>query len=151
MKAKSINLFLIDGDSSGRLKVQLLNQNGVVYKIPRTLLSECSNGGDISRHILHAGIYFLLVENENGNSTIYIGQASARKNGKGLIQRLNEHKSDEHEWTEIIILTRKDDSLDATELNFLENKFTNLAQNVNRYVVINRCDPSKGYVSEEKN
>ena len=113
-------------------------------------MAECSEGGDISKHINHAGIYFLLGESPNGVPTIYIGQANARKNGKGLVQRLNEHKNDANEWNEIIILTRQSDTLDAAELNYLENKFTNLAQNVNRYLVINKCDPSKGNISEEK-
>lgn len=148
--AKSINLYLIDGDTSDRIKAQLGNWNGIIYRIPRQSLDKCSTGGDIAKHIQHAGIYFLLGETEDGNPSIYIGQASARKNGKGLIQRITEHKGDANEWNEIVILTRKEDSLDATELNCLENKFTNLAINARRYTVVNRVDPSKGNISEEK-
>lgn len=149
-KGKSINLFLIDGDSTGRIKATLSNWTGIIYKISKLSLYSCEEGGDISRHIKHAGIYFLLGELPNGNPSIYIGQANTRKNGKGLIQRLNEHKNDDNEWNEIVILTRQNDTLDAAELNYLENKFTNLAQSVNRYDVINKCDPSKGNISEEK-
>ena len=149
-KGKSINLFLIDGDSTGRIKATLSNWTGIIYKIPKPSLVYCLNGGDISKHIKHAGIYFLLGESINGNPTIYVGQANTRKNGIGLIQRLNEHKGDENEWSEIVILTRQNDTLDAAELNYLENKFTNLAVEVKRYDVINKCDPSKGNISEEK-
>ena len=149
-KGKSINLFLIDGDSIGRIKATLSNWTGIIYKIPRPSLETCLEKGDISQHINHAGIYFLLGESSNGTPSIYVGQANTRKNGRGLIQRLNEHKSDENEWNEIVILTRQNDTLDAAELNYLENKFTNLAHKVNRYDVINKCDPSKGNISEEK-
>ncbi len=106
--------------------------------------------GDISKHINHAGIYFLLGEDSNGRPTIYIGQANTRKNGKGLLQRISEHKNDENEWNEVIILTRQNDTLDAAELNYLENRFNDLAGKIKRYVIINKCEPTKGNISEEK-
>ena len=149
-KGKSINLFLIDGDATGRIKATLSNWTGIIYRIPKPTFPDCKNGGEISKHINHAGIYFLLGEAENGNPSIYVGQASTRKNGKGLVQRINEHKNDKNEWNEIVILTRQNDTLDAAELNYLENKFTNLALEVKRYEVNNKCDPSKGNISEEK-
>ena len=40
---KSINLFLMDGDPSGRIKCTLANWTGVAYKIPRTELEKCKN------------------------------------------------------------------------------------------------------------
>lgn len=112
---------------------------------------KCNDGkGDIAKHIQHARIYFLLGENSEGNPTIYVGQASTRKNGIGLIQRLNEHKNDENEWNAAIIVTRQSDTIDAAELNYLENKFTLLASEVGRYEVANKCEPAKGNISEEK-
>lgn len=110
-KGKSINLFLIDGDSTGRIKATLSNWTGIIYRIPKPAFPYCSKGGDISKHINHAGIYFLFWgESPNGSPSIYIGQANARKNGKGLVQRLYEHKNDENEWNEIVIITRQSDN-----------------------------------------
>ena len=39
-KSKNINLFLIDGNYTGRIKTTMLNWTGVVYKIPKALLEE---------------------------------------------------------------------------------------------------------------
>jgi len=39
---KNINLFLMDGEPSGRLKCSLLNWTGLGYKVPRSFLSLCS-------------------------------------------------------------------------------------------------------------
>jgi hypothetical protein len=41
-RGKSINLFLMDGDPSGRIKCSLANWTGVAYKIPRTELEKCN-------------------------------------------------------------------------------------------------------------
>lgn len=150
VKSKIIKLFLIDGDPNDRIKCKLSNWDGVIYKIPRSSINKCSSGGDIAVHINQAGIYFLLGEANSGNPSIYIGQANARKNGKALNQRLKEHKNDDDEWNEIIIITKIDDSFDATDLNYLENKFTNLATESGRYEVINKCEPNRGNIQEEK-
>ena len=39
-RGKSINLFLMDGEASGRIKCMLANWTGVAYKIPRTELDK---------------------------------------------------------------------------------------------------------------
>lgn len=40
-RGKNIQLFLMDGESGGRIKCTLANWTGVVYKIPRTELDKC--------------------------------------------------------------------------------------------------------------
>lgn len=40
-RGKNINLFLMDGDASGRIKCTLANWTGVAYKIPRTEIEKC--------------------------------------------------------------------------------------------------------------
>ena len=37
-RGKNINLFLMDGDASGRIKCTLANWTGVAYRIPRCLV-----------------------------------------------------------------------------------------------------------------
>lgn len=41
MRGKSINLFLMDGEASGRIKCTLTNWTGLAYKIPRTEILCC--------------------------------------------------------------------------------------------------------------
>ena len=40
VKGQNVNLFLLDGEVTGRIKCTLANWTGLVYKIPRSLLDE---------------------------------------------------------------------------------------------------------------
>ena len=42
-RGKTIKLFLIDGEPSGRIKCSLTNWTGIAYKIPRTALDKCKD------------------------------------------------------------------------------------------------------------
>ena len=69
-RGKSINLFLMDGESNGRIKCTLANWTGVAYKIPRTALDLCRERDDMKQ----SGIYFLFgTSDETGNNVVYGG------------------------------------------------------------------------------
>ena len=53
-RGKSINLYLMDGNSNGRIKCCLSNWTGVAYKIPRTELDKCKDRDDLKQ----SGVYF---------------------------------------------------------------------------------------------
>lgn len=53
-------------------------------------------------------------------------------------------------WDEAVMFTASDNSLDSTEISYLENHFSNLAKNMNSYVVKNRNEPKLGNISEER-
>ena len=148
-RGKSINLFLMDGDANGRMKCTLANWTGVAYKIPRTELDKCKERDDLKQ----SGVYFLFGKNEEtGDSAVYIGQAGARKNGEGILNRLQEHKRNPEKdyWTEAIVFTTSNNSFGPTEISYLENRFCNLAIQAKRYVVKNGNDPTPGNITEEK-
>ena len=148
-RGKSINLYLMDGDASGRIKCTLANWTGVAYKIPRTDLDKCKEREDLKQ----SGVYFLFgTSDETGKNIVYIGQAGARKNGEGILNRLYEHKRNPEKdyWTEPIVFTTSNNSFGPTEISYLENRFCNLALSVNRYEVKNGNDPTPGNITEEK-
>ena len=148
-RGKRINLFLIDGDSRGRIKCTLANWTGVAYKIPRTELDKCKDREDLKQ----SGVYFLFGNSdETGKGVVYIGQAGARKNGEGILYRLLEHKRNQEKdyWTEAIIFTTSNNSFGPTEISYLENRFCNMAINSKRYDVKNENDPNLGNITEEK-
>lgn len=155
-KSKSINVFLIDGDPTGRVKCTMQNWTGVAYKIPRIKLEECKkSGGDLRKHLAQTGIYFLVGANDDGQEVVYVGQAAIRKNGEGLLGRLLEHKKSDKEpysndWNEAICFTTTDDKLGQTEISYLENRFTILAKEAKRYSVLNGNEPTRGNITEEK-
>ena len=146
---KNIQLFLMDGDAAGRIKCTLANWTGVAFKIPRTELDKCKDREDLKQ----SGVYFLFgTSDETGKGVVYIGQAGARKNGEGILNRLQEHKRNPEKdyWTEAIVFTTSNNSLGPTEISYLENRFCNMALKAKRYEVKNGNDPTPGNITEEK-
>ena len=149
MRGKNINMFLMDGTPTGRIKCTIANWTGVAYKISRADLELCKNRNDLKQ----SGVYFLFgASTDTGKPVAYIGQAGNRKNGEGILNRLFEHKrnADKDYWTEAVVFTTSNNSFGPTEISFLENRFCNLAINANRYEVKNGNDPSPGHITEEK-
>jgi len=148
-RGKSINLFLIDGTAGGLIKCTLANWTGVAYKIPRTELDKCKARDDLKQ----SGVYFLFgTSDQTGDNVVYIGQAGVRKNGVGILYRLQEHKRnpDKDYWTEAVVFTTSNNSFGPTEIGYLENRFCNLAMESNRYIIKNGNDPTSGNITEEK-
>lgn len=148
-RGKSINLFLMDGKADGRIKCTLANWTGIAYKIPRTDIDLCKDREDLKQ----SGVYFLFgISDDTGDNVVYVGQAGERKNGEGILYRLQEHKRnpDKDYWTEAIVYTTANNSFGPTEISYLENRFCNLAVNAKRYTVKNGNEPSLGHITEEK-
>lgn len=142
-RGKVISVYLIDGVANGKIKATISNWNGIAYKIPRRLLDECKELDAFKQ----SGVYFLF-----GNNMVYVGQAEVRKNGKGIHQRILDHENDKYKdcWDEVVIFTRKDNSLGRTDISYLENRFYNKALDAGRFHVQNGNEPTIGTVTEEK-
>lgn len=145
-KGKNFNLFLIDGEVTGRIKCTLSNWTGLAYKIPNSYLSKCKERQDLKQ----SGVYFLFGDDEGDKPTVYIGQAGIRKNGEGVLFRVAEHLKGNFDFNEVVILTTQNNSFGPTEISYLENKFTNMALETDRYKIRNGNDPNPGNVTEEK-
>ena len=148
-RSKNINMFLMDGEVTGKIKCTLSNWTGVIYKIPRIQLGDLKSRDEMKQ----SGIYFLFGRDEDKQKDVtYIGQATTRKNGEGVLLRIQEHTRDTHAdyFNDIIILTTQNNSFGPTEISYLENKFTQLAKEAGRYIVKNGNDPNPGNVTEEK-
>ena len=148
-RSKNINMFLMDGEVTGKIKCTLSNWTGVIYKIPRIQLGDLKSRDEMKQ----SGIYFLFGRDEDKQKDVtYIGQATTRKNGEGVLLRIQEHTRDSHAdyFNDVIILTTQNNSFGPTEISYLENKFTQLAKEAGRYIVKNGNDPNPGNVTEEK-
>ena len=149
VRGKNISVYLMDGDATGRMKATIANWTGVAYRIPRTALDLCKDRDDLKQ----SGVYFLFgVDDQSGDNVVYIGQAGARKNGEGILNRLAEHKRnpDKDYWTEAVVFTTSNNSFGPTEISYLENRFCGMAQSAKRYTVKNGNDPTHGNITEEK-
>ena len=148
-RGKTIQLYLMDSVSKGRIKCTLANWTGIAYKIPRTELEKAKS----IDYLKQSGVYFLFsTSDETQENIVYIGQAGTRKNGEGILNRLQEHKRnpDKDYWTEAVAFTTTNNTFGPTEISYLENQFTKLAIDSKRYIVKNSNEPSLGHVTEEK-
>ncbi|MFA6817076.1 MAG: GIY-YIG nuclease family protein, partial [Lentisphaeria bacterium] len=149
VRKKTIELLLLDGTVIGCIKYTLKGWIGVAYKIPRTELKNYEKREQLN----YSGVYFLFGKNDEDNkNVVYVGQACSRKNGKGVLNRLQEHTRNPEKdyWSEAIIITTSNNSFGPTEISFLENYFTTLAIKANRYRVKNGNEPPLGNLTEEK-
>lgn len=136
----------MDGDVTGRIKCTMPGWSGLAYKIPRIYLDKCKDREQLKQ----SGVYFLFGKNNFDEDAVYIGQAGIRKNGEGVLFRVAEHLKDDFYFNEAVMFTTSGNSWGPTEISYLENKFTNLAIDTNRYKVQNGNDPNPGNVTEEK-
>lgn len=149
VRGKTIQLFLIDGEPKGRIKCTLANWTGVAYKIPRINIEHSRDIYLLSQ----SGVYFLFGRTDDTDEeVVYIGQAGARKNNEGVLNRLSEHKKtiEKDYWTEAVVFTTTNNSFGPTEISYLENQFYLMATQNKRFIVKNNLEPTIGNVTEEK-
>lgn len=144
-KGLVLRLRLMDKSLDGRIRCGHQSSSSIAYKIPRTMLNKCNDNDDFEK----AGIYFLFGTDENDYPTVYVGQASERKNGKGGMQRISEHLKDKNYWKEVIFITHANNILGSTQLCYLENFFYNQTKQAKRYIVLNKVEPVSGNPSED--
>ena len=135
---KTIKIFLMDGDSNGRMSCELSNWTGKAYKIPRIKIKECADRGDLT----NTGIYLLFGKDEEDNDLVYIGEAES------VFNRLKQHLSGKEFWNEAIVFISKDDNLNKAHIKYLENRLHEIAVSARRYKVENSMIPTQSSISE---
>lgn len=139
---KTIKLFLIDGDTNGRLTCELSNWTGKAYKIPRNSIKICSDRPELQT----TGVYMLLNKSvdlsEKGQ--LYIGEA------EDIFKRLIQHVKEKDFWNEAIVLISKDENLNKAHIKYLENRLHEIAFNVKRYELRNTQKPTQSSISESE-
>ena len=137
---KTIKLFLIDGDTNGRLTCELSNWTGKAYKIPRNLVKICSDRPELQT----TGVYMLLNKNADlsEKGQLYIGEA------EDIFKRLTQHLKEKDFWNEAIVFISKDDNLNKAHIKYLENRLHEISITANRFELINSQKPTKSSISE---
>jgi len=137
---KTIKLFLIDGDTNGRLTCELSNWTGKAYKLPRNLIKICTDRPEIQT----TGVYMLLNKSADlfKKGQLYIGEA------ENIFNRLTQHVKEKDFWNEAIVFISKDDNLNKAHIKYLENRLHDIACSANRYELINNQKPTQSSISE---
>jgi hypothetical protein len=112
-QAKTINLLLEDGTLSGLLLVEDTSWNGRLLSTPKESIGKLLQRVDVQQW----GVYLLISEEK-----AYVGQTHDLK------KRIKQHVKAKDWWESAILLTTKDDSLNRSDVDYLEAKLIERAR-----------------------
>ena len=135
---KTIKIFLIDGDPSGRMSCELSNWSGKAYKIPRIKVKDCTDRSDLTS----TGVYLLFGKDDDDKDLVYIGEAES------ILKRLNQQLTSKEFWYETIVFISKDKNLNKAHIKYLENRLHVIAEFAGRYRIDNSTIPTRSQISE---
>lgn len=140
---KAIELFLVNGSAESLITAELLNWNGKAIKIPRIEVSGCKRND-----ITQAGVYFLFVKGDEGDDSVYIGEAENVK--ERLVQHLRDYNAEKEKyyWNTAVIIIGHD--LNKALIRYLENRLVEIARECNRYQVLTKNTYSKTVMKESQ-
>ncbi|PIY93633.1 MAG: DUF4357 domain-containing protein [Candidatus Magasanikbacteria bacterium CG_4_10_14_0_8_um_filter_32_14] len=132
--AKTIKIFLIDGEPNGLKTAELSNWVGQAIVIPRNKLKEIKQRPDCNK----PAIYFLVgKENEEELlQTAYVGEA------ENLWNRLYTHDNSKDFWQTAIAFVSKDNNLTKAHVKYLESRCLDLATIAKRFNLKNGKESS---------
>ena len=140
---KNIEVYLMDGEASGRWQANLSNWNCNAYKIPR---SAFKNLDDLPE-LYSPGVYFLFGrDDESGKAFVYVGEGD---NVAKRIQQPHGFEKDGSYWTEAVIYVTPDGTLDKARIKYLENRFHSIVVDADRYIVKNGNTPAQSQVQKK--
>ncbi len=140
---KNIELYLMDGEASGRWQATLSNWNCCSYKIPRGSMKSC----DDLPEIYSPGVYFLFGrDDESGKQFVYVGEGD---NAAKRIMQPHSFEKDGSYWTEAVIFVTPDGTLDKARIKYLENRFHAIVVETERYIVKNGNTPPQSPVQKK--
>lgn len=138
--AKTIKIFLVDGEPNGLKTAELSNWVGQAIVIPRKKLKDIKDRQDCNK----PAIYFLIgKENEEALlSTAYIGEA------ENLWNRLTTHDNSKDFWQTAIAFVSKDNNLTKAHVKYLESRCIEIATRVKRFDLENGTKSTQPTLSE---
>lgn len=133
-KAKTINLLLNDGTLKGVMSMEDSSWNkGELYSAPRESVDALISSDACSQY----GVYLLLSEN-----MVYVGQAS------DLSKRIKQHILGKEWWERVVVLTTSDDSLNRSDIDYIEAKLISKATETGRIDCENKTMGNKQKVTK---
>ena len=112
----------------------------VVYSVPREKIRDTKKlsamDKDLPAELNRAGIY-ILYGTKDGNPAVYVGQATNKSLGRGMLARIKEHheKDITEFYDKAYCITTFNNCLNETDLNYLEGLFIAKAKEIE-----SKCD-----------
>jgi hypothetical protein len=137
-KGRSIELFFVDGSPDGMVTATIPFQwSGHVLVTQRTQLKEAIAREEAKR----PGVY-LLVGDQDGQATLYIGETDELK------ARLTQHASTKDWWDTAILITSNGEPLNKAHVRYLEHKMFTDAKRIKKITLSYGQAPSGSPLSE---
>jgi hypothetical protein len=138
-QAKTIQIFLPDGNARGIRIADITSETVHAIQVPRSQIKDAKQRKEVHQ----VGTYFLFGEqSETGITPAYIGEA------ENCFERIVQHDSKKPFWTTAIIATSKTLSFTKTHAKYIEWFALTEAQKVKGRFSLEQIMPSKPYVSE---
>ena len=138
-KAKTIEIFLPDGDPKSIKVASITSRTVEVTYIPRAKLEDAKKRDSLSG----VGVYFLVGASEEHSKTeVYIGEAES------CITRIGQHNANKDFWQYVLIVTSRTSQFTKTHGKYLEWLAYDSARHVGRCLLNNGKVPPKPHVSE---
>lgn len=138
-RAKTIQIFLPDGDPKG-IKVACVTSRVVeMTYIPRARLADAAKRQNLSS----VGVYFLVGGEDQLKPEVYIGEA------ENCLARLSQHNKQKDFWNYALVITSRTGDFTKTHAKYLEWLCHDRAILAKRCVIHNSIIPTKSYVDEQ--
>jgi len=136
----TIRIFVLDGDPQGVRLIDRMNWTGLGIVFPRQKWQAIRQRVEFSR----AGVYVLVgyPGEEDELPTVYIGQGEVTRN------RLDSHYQSKDFWSEAIVFTTSNNSLNKAHATWLEYALVNRAAEAKQSNLDNGNEPQEPGLSE---
>lgn len=136
----TIRIFVPDGDPEGVRIIDRMNWTGLGIVFPREKWPTTKQRTEFSR----AGVYILVgyPGEEDELPTVYIGEGDVIRN------RLDSHIQSKDFWSQAIVFTASNNSLNKAHVKWLEYALLNRAIEANQCILDNGTEPQQPGLSE---
>lgn len=138
-KAKTIEIFLPDGDPKSIKVASVTSRTVELTYIPRAKLDEAKKRANLG----NVGVYFLVgTSGEHSKPEVYIGEAER------CMTRISQHNANKDFWQYVLIATSRTNQFTKTHGKYLEWLCYDIAKQTGRCHLNNGNTPPKPHVSE---
>jgi hypothetical protein len=131
-RGKSVKIFMMDGEPSGRWVCNLAGRTTKAYLIPRKYYKKCSDIDELKK----PSVYLLVGEDDaTGQKVIYVGET------EDAFDRLGKHVDNKDYWNTAIAFVSQDEHFNKAHVKYLESRLYDIAVEVERYKVMNTAKP----------
>ncbi len=135
--AKTITIFLSEGNPNGIKEVELSNRIIKAILIPRAKLKESKQLSELEQPAL----YFLC---EKNGEQVYIGES------ENFYTRAKNHDQTKDFWEVAIAFIAKDNSLEKSDVKYMESVAVEVGKAAKRYTLTNTTIPSRNNLHKFK-